>query len=71
MVPGLGIPLEQEKMLFLPADSNGKKSSSPHTSSNLHYAGMIAGLFGGRVYVHNNIGFGVEYGAEICLFKKT
>lgn len=70
MVPGLGIPLEQEKMLFLPADSNRKKSSRTHTSSNLHYAGIIAELFGGRVHVHNNIGFGVEYGVEICLLKK-
>ncbi len=70
MVPGLGIPLEQEKMLFLPADGNRKKSSRNHASTNLHYAGKIAELFGGKVHVHNTIGFGVEYGAEICLLKK-
>lgn len=70
MVPGLGIPLEQEKMLFLPVDSNRKKSSRTHASTNLHYAGKIAGLFGGRLHVHNNIGFGVEYNAEICLLKQ-
>lgn len=70
-VPGLGLPLEKEKMLFLPADRNGKKSSGNRASANLYYAGMIAGLFGGRVHVHNSIGFGVEYCTEICLGAVT
>ena len=70
-VPGLGIPLEKEKALFLPADRNGKKSSGNHAAANLYYAGMIAGLFGGRVHVHNSIGFGVEYCTEICLEAVT
>lgn len=70
-VPGLGIPLEKEKTLFLPAHRNGKKSSDNHASANLYYAGMIAGLFGGRVHVQNSIGFGVEYCAEICLGAVT
>lgn len=70
-VPGLGIPLEKEKTLFLPCNSKRKKSNGNHASANLYYAGMIAGLFGGRVYVHNNIGFGVEYCAEICLGAVT
>lgn len=69
-VPGLGIPLEKEKALFLPADRNGKKSSGSRASANLYYAGMIAGLFGGRVHVQNSIGFGVEYCTEIRLLKK-
>ena len=70
-VPGLGIPLDKEKALFLPTDRNGKKSSGSHASANLYYAGMIAGLFGGRVHVQNSIGFGVEYCAEICLGAVT
>lgn len=66
-VPGLGIPQEKEKMLFLPSGANWKKTRGNHAFSNLYYAGIIAGLLGGAVRVHNNIGFGVEYITEICL----
>jgi hypothetical protein len=69
-IPGLGIPLEKEKMLFLPSDSNWKKEVGSHASSNLYYAGIIAGLLGGIVRVRNNIGFGVEYIAEIRLLNR-
>jgi hypothetical protein len=70
MIPGLGIPLEKEKMLFLPSGGNFKKTRGNHASSNLYYAGIIAGLLGGMVRVRNNIGFGVEYIAEICLLNR-
>jgi hypothetical protein len=69
--PGLGIPLAKEKTLFLPSDNKRKKSSDNRTSTNLYYAGLIAGLFGGRVHVQNSIGFGVEYCTEICLGAVT
>ncbi len=70
-VPGLGIPLEKEKALFLPADRKRNKSSGSQASANLYYAGIIAGLFGGTVHVQNSIGFGVEYCTEICLEAVT
>ncbi len=66
-VPGLGIPREKEKMLFLPSGADWKRAGRKHASSNLYYAGIIAGLLGGAVHVRNNIGFGVEYITEICL----
>jgi hypothetical protein len=69
MVPGLGIPLAKEKMLFLP-NSNGKTSKKNQASSNLYYAGMIAGALDGVIRIQNEIGFGTKYIAKICLQNK-
>ena len=66
-VPGLGIPQEKEKMLFLPSGADLKKARRNPTTSNLYYGGIIAGLLGGAVQIRNTIGFGVEYLTEICL----
>ena len=65
-VPGFGIPQKKVKGLFFPI-SRQKRRFSGNASSNLYYAGIIAGLLGGAVHVRNNIGFGVEYITEIRL----
>jgi hypothetical protein len=66
-VPGLGLPMDKEQTLFQAPGSNGKRTGDGHAASNLYYAGMIAGLLGGRLRIRNRIGYGTEYIAEICL----
>ena len=68
-VPGFGIPLKRKKRLFFPAGKQ-KRGFANNASSNLYYAGIIAGLLGGAIRVRNSIGFGVEYLIEICLQNK-
>ncbi len=68
-VPGFGIPLKKKKRLFFPAGKQ-KRGFANSASSNLYYAGIIAGLLGGAIRVRNSIGFGVEYLTEICLQNK-
>ena len=68
-VPGLGIPLAKEKTLFLP--NNKSKTTKKNRVSNLYYAGIIAGAFGGRIQIQNEIGFGTKYILEICVQNKS
>jgi hypothetical protein len=68
-VPGLGIPLAKEKTLFLPNQKG--KTSKKKRSSNLYYAGIIAGVFDGIIRIQNEIGFGTTYIAEVCLQNKS
>ena len=66
-MPGSGIPLEKEKLLFLPVRPSKKRAGGRHASSNLYYASLIAGLFDGLLRVQNDIGSGTEYSIETCL----
>ncbi len=68
-VPGVGIPHEKEKVLFLPSDRSRKKKMGNSPVANLYYAGIIAKLLGGKIHIQNRRGFGVEYITEVCLLN--
>ena len=65
-VPGFGISQKKKTNLFFPI-SRQKRGFANNASSNLYYAGIIAGLLGGAIHVENSIGHGVEYITEIRL----
>lgn len=68
-VLGLGIPLAQEKTLFLP--NHKSKITTKNRVSNLYHAGIMAGAFDGTIRIQNEVGFGTKYILEICLQSKS
>lgn len=71
-------------LLVSGSGSRGKKTFGPHpvgsrrkggaaagVSTNLYYAGVIAGILNGSIGVCNESGVGTEFTAEICLQKSA